>query len=123
MATTHDTRTSQTMRALLRLRELIISGEFGHGDRMSELPLVERLGVSRTPVRLALAALEHEGLLRALPSGGYVVREFTRADIVGGVPLLPPRVSISYRLIEHWFDAGADRPLREVQQPTTTWAR
>jgi len=50
-------------------------------------------------------------------------RWFTRADIVGGVPLLPPRVSISYRLIEHWFDGGAERPLREVQQPTTTWAR
>ena len=50
-------------------------------------------------------------------------RWFTRADIVGGVPLLPPRVSISYRLIEHWFDARAERPLREVQQPTTTWAR
>jgi GntR family transcriptional regulator of vanillate catabolism len=75
------TRTSQTTRALLGLRELILSGEFGHGDRMSELPLVERLGVSRTPVRLALATLEHEGLLRALPAGGYVVREFTRADI------------------------------------------
>ena len=87
MATTQEVRNSQTMRALLRLRELILSGEFGHGDRMSELPLVERLGVSRTPVRLALAALEHEGLLRALPSGGYVVREFTRADIVDAIEL------------------------------------
>ena len=77
MAITQEAPNSQTMRALLALRELILSGEFGHGDRMSELPLVERLGVSRTPVRLALAALEHEGLLRALPSGGYVVREFT----------------------------------------------
>lgn len=80
-ASATDTGTSQTMRALLRLRELILSGEFSRGDRMSELPLVERLGVSRTPVRLALAKLEHEGLLRALPGGGYVVREFTRADI------------------------------------------
>jgi NAD+ diphosphatase len=50
-------------------------------------------------------------------------RWFTRADIAGGVPLLPPRVSISYRLIEHWFDAQAERPLREVQQSTTGWAR
>jgi GntR family transcriptional regulator of vanillate catabolism len=76
-----NTPTSQTTRALLRLRELILSGEFGHGDRMSELPLVERLGVSRTPLRLALATLEHEGLLQARPNGGYVVREFTRSDI------------------------------------------
>ena len=79
--TATETATSQTMRAQLRLRELILSGEFRRGDRVSELPLVERLGVSRTPVRLALAKLEHEGLLLALPSGGYVVAEFTSADI------------------------------------------
>jgi GntR family transcriptional regulator of vanillate catabolism len=84
---TTDTANSQTMRALLRLRELILSGEFGHGDRMSELPLVERLGVSRTPVRLALAKLEHEGLLQVLPTGGYVVRKFTRADIADATEL------------------------------------
>jgi GntR family transcriptional regulator, vanillate catabolism transcriptional regulator len=80
-------RTSQTMRALLRLRELLLSGEFAPGERMSELPLVERLGVSRTPLRLALSALEHEGLLRVLPGGGYVVREFTRADIDDSIEL------------------------------------
>lgn len=80
-------RTSQTMRALLRLRELLLGGEFSPGERMSELPLVERLGVSRTPLRLALAALEHEGLLRVLPGGGYVVREFTRADIDDAIEL------------------------------------
>src|SRR5881394_2200586 len=74
---THANGTSQTTRALLRLRELLLSGEFEPGARMSELPLVERLGVSRTPLRLALNALEHEGLLRLLPGGGYVVREFT----------------------------------------------
>ncbi len=75
------------MRALLRLRELILSGEFEPGERMSELPLVERLGVSRTPLRLALAELEHEGLLRGLEGGGYVVREFTREDISDAIEL------------------------------------
>src|SRR5882757_11583501 len=78
---------SQMMRALLRLRELILSGEFAPGERMSELPLVERLGVSRTPLRLALATLEHEGLLRGLDGGGYVVREFTQADMSDAIEL------------------------------------
>jgi GntR family transcriptional regulator, vanillate catabolism transcriptional regulator len=78
---------SQMMRALLRVRELILSGEFKPGERMSELPLVERLGVSRTPLRLALATLEHEGLLRSLAGGGYTVREFTQADISDAVEL------------------------------------
>jgi GntR family transcriptional regulator of vanillate catabolism len=78
---------SQMMRALLRLRELILSGEFEPGERMSELPLVERLGVSRTPLRLALATLEHEGLLRNLSGGGYAVRAFTQADMRDAVEL------------------------------------
>jgi GntR family transcriptional regulator, vanillate catabolism transcriptional regulator len=54
---------------------------------MLELPLVERLGVSRTPLRLALAELEHEGLLRGLPGGGYAVREFTMSDIRDAIEL------------------------------------
>ena len=78
---------SQMMRALLRLRELILSGEFEPGERMSELPLVERLCVSRTPLRLALATLEHEGLLRSLSGGGYAVRAFTQADMRDAVEL------------------------------------
>jgi GntR family transcriptional regulator, vanillate catabolism transcriptional regulator len=78
---------TQITRALLRLRELILSGEFVPGERMSELPLVDRLGVSRTPLRLALAELEHEGLLRGLAAGGYVVREFTPADINDAIEL------------------------------------
>src|SRR5918992_3781923 len=78
---------SQMARALLRLRELVLEGEFAPGERLSELPLVERLGVSRTPLRLALARLEHEGLIEALPGGGYAVRQFTRDDINEAVDL------------------------------------
>jgi len=54
---------------------------------MAELPLVERLGVSRTPLRLALATLEHEGLLENLDGGGYAVREFTRDEIHDAIEL------------------------------------
>lgn len=54
---------------------------------MSELPLVDRLGVSRTPLRLALASLEHEGLVRGLEGGGYAVREFTKSDIRDAIEL------------------------------------
>jgi GntR family transcriptional regulator of vanillate catabolism len=72
---------------MLQLRELLLSGEFAPGARISELPLVERLGVSRTPLRLALARLEHEGLLESLPGGGYVMREFTGPDIRDAIEL------------------------------------
>jgi GntR family transcriptional regulator of vanillate catabolism len=82
-----QTNKTQMTRCLLALREQILSGQFTAGERMSELPLVERLGVSRTPLRLALADLEHEGLLRGLEGGGYVVREFTMADIRDAIGL------------------------------------
>ena len=78
---------TQITKAVLRLRELIFNGRFSPGERMAELPLVELLGVSRTPLRLALAELEHEGLLRGLPAGGYVVREFTQGDVRDAIEL------------------------------------
>jgi GntR family transcriptional regulator of vanillate catabolism len=89
VATTRNKQAAapQSTRALLRLRELLLSGEFPPGSRISELPLVERLGVSRTPLRLALAQLEHEGLLELLPAGGYVTREFTSQDIRDAIEL------------------------------------
>jgi NAD+ diphosphatase len=46
-------------------------------------------------------------------------RWFTRTDLASGRPIVPPSVSISFRLIEHWFDAGGGRKLREVQQASS----
>jgi NAD+ diphosphatase len=42
------------------------------------------------------------------------VRWFTREDVAAGFPGLPPPQSVSYRLIEDWYDAGASLPLRET---------
>jgi GntR family transcriptional regulator of vanillate catabolism len=80
-STRDDEFVSQTGRTLLTLRELLLKGEFKPGERLSELALVERLGVSRTPIRLAFDRLAHEGLVEPAPSGGFVVCEFTVADI------------------------------------------
>src|SRR4030095_16430400 len=68
---------SHNARTLLRLREMLFKGEFRRGERLSELPLSARLGVSRTPIRLALERLAHEGLLEVWRSVCFVVREFT----------------------------------------------
>src|SRR6476469_7105657 len=72
---------SHSVRAVTSLRELLLGGEFRPGERISELPLVDRLGVSRTPIRLALEKLAQEGLLEKSPAGGFTVRAFTLADI------------------------------------------
>ncbi len=103
--------------AVLSLRELILSGEFEPGERLSELPLVARLGVSRTPVRLALAALEHEGLLRRLAAGGYVVREFSEADIRDAIELRGVLEGTAARFAAERGTSAADRrALRAINE-------
>jgi GntR family transcriptional regulator of vanillate catabolism len=78
---TNASEVSQTGRTLLNLRGMLLRGDFQAGERLSELPLVARLGVSRTPIRLALDRLAHEGLLEPSPTGGFVVRAFSVEDI------------------------------------------
>lgn len=78
---------SQAVKAQLRLREMILAGELAAGARIAELTIVERLGVSRTPIRAALMRLEQEGLLEALPNGGYAVRTFSERDVSDAIEL------------------------------------
>ena len=81
------TERSQTTKATLGLRELVFAGELAPDQRVPEVGLAERLGVSRTPLRLALGTLAHEGLLRALPGGGFVVCSFTLGDVADAIEL------------------------------------
>jgi GntR family transcriptional regulator of vanillate catabolism len=78
---------SQTGRTVLNLREMLLRGDFQPGERLSELPLVARLGVSRTPIRLALDRLANEGLLEVWPTGGFVVRAFTLTDVYDAIEM------------------------------------
>jgi len=77
----------QTLRALLKMREMLVRGELKPGERIREVPLAARLGVSRIPLRLVLARLEHEGLLEARPKRGFMVRQFTLQDIFDVIEL------------------------------------
>ncbi len=92
--------TSETaqVRAQLRLREMILAGELPGGARIAELSIVEKLGVSRTPIRAALMRLEQEGLLQALPNGGYAVRVFSERDISEAIELRGTLEGLSARL-------------------------
>ncbi len=89
---------SQTVSALLGLRELILGGELARGERLSENAMVERLGVSRTPVRAALARLAEEGLLEPIQTGGYAVRAFSEQEIHDAIDLRGTLEGLAARL-------------------------
>lgn len=105
---------SQTTKATLGLRELLLSGVFKPGQRVPELRLVEELGVSRTPLRTALVTLAHEGLLEPLPGGGFVVREFTRMDIDDAIELRGVLEGMAARLAAERLESEDEvEPLRD----------
>lgn len=58
------------------VREMVLDGTLAPGERVTEVALSNRLGVSRTPVRNVLPALAAEGLLRPLGKRGFAVAEF-----------------------------------------------
>jgi DNA-binding GntR family transcriptional regulator len=63
------------------LKSWIITGAYPPGTFLSERRLVEKLGMSKTPIRAALERLEGEGFVRVSPRQGIVVREPSLAEI------------------------------------------
>ncbi len=93
-----DAPSPQNVTALLKLRELILSGDLKAGERLSELALVERLGVSRTPIRAAMMRLEQEGLTHPIPTGGYAVSAFGERDIHAAIEIRGTLEGLAARL-------------------------
>jgi len=63
------------------LRESILKGEIKPGERLMEVAIAEKLGVSRTPVREAIRRLEKENFVRMIPRRGAFVADLTTKDI------------------------------------------
>lgn len=63
------------------LREAILRGELKPGERLMELQLASKLGVSRTPIREAIRMLEQEGLAVTIPRKGAEVAKMTEKDM------------------------------------------
>lgn len=74
-------------RAVIELRERILSGAIPGGTRIYEVILAEELNISRTPMREAMSRLVEEGLLQRLPNGGFSVRSFGIAEVVDAIEL------------------------------------
>lgn len=95
---TRERSISQTLKAQLALRTLVLEGELSPGERVSELQMVERLGVSRTPVRLALVRLQEEGLLESIPSGGFSVKAFSEREVLEAIEIRGTLEGLAVRL-------------------------
>jgi DNA-binding GntR family transcriptional regulator len=72
---------SSADRAIAYIRQAIIDGTFPGESMLSESQLASQLGMSRTPVRTALARLQDEGWIRIYPKSGALVRGLTSEDV------------------------------------------
>jgi DNA-binding GntR family transcriptional regulator len=63
------------------LRERILAGGFAPAERLVEVEIARQLGISRGPVREALARLREEGLVRDVARRGWFVEELTPDDL------------------------------------------
>ena len=79
------------------LRQAILKGELKPGERLMEIALADRLGVSRTPIREALRKLELEGLVLMIPRRGAQVANITEKDLND---VLEVRVALENMAIE-----------------------
>ena len=64
-----------------KLRQAILRGELKPGERLMEIQLANKLGVSRTPIREALRKLELEGLVNMVPRKGAEVADITEKSL------------------------------------------
>jgi GntR family transcriptional regulator of vanillate catabolism len=108
---------SQVTRATLGLREMLLRGSFRPGQRIAEISLSAKLGVSRTPLRLAFEKLEHEGLVKALPHSGFAASEFSLSDIWDAIETRSILEGASARLAAERLKYPAQLdPLRKINR-------
>lgn len=115
---------SQTARATLALREMLVQGRFRPGERIREVPLAAQLNVSRIPLHLALERLAHEGFLQMRPTRGFVVQGFSTEDIYDAIELRGLLEGAAARLAtERLKDVRELEPLEEANREIATLVR
>ena len=115
---------SQTARATLALREMLVQGRFRPGERIREVPLAAELKVSRIPLHLALERLAHEGFLQIRATRGFVVQGFSTDDIYDAIELRGLLEGAAARLAtERLRDPAELEPMREASHDIVNLVR
>lgn len=106
---TPDTSRTRALSVADILRNRIFDGEIPPDSHLMEVTLAQELGVSRTPVRDALARLADEGLLIYQPQRGFLVRRFQPKDVRDAFTVRATLESLGCRLV-------GERGLLHVEQ-------
>lgn len=115
---------SQTARATLALREMLVQGQLRPGEKIREVPLSAQLNISRIPLHLALERLANEGFLEALPKRGFRVQRFSVADMYDAIELRGVLEGAAARMAaERLKDPHDLAPLEALAQEILTLVR
>ena len=95
------------------LRQAILKGELAPGERLMEIQLAEKLGVSRTPIREAIRKLELEGLVLMIPRKGAEVARISEKSLRD---VLEVRRSLEELAIELACQRMTEEELEELEQ-------
>ena len=95
------------------LREAILRGDLVPGERLMELQLASKLGVSRTPIREAIRMLEQEGLAITIPRKGAIVAGMTEKDMQD---VLEIREALEELSVQVACDKITDEEIAELQK-------
>lgn len=96
------------------LRNAIVQGEFQPGERLMEVTIANKLGVSRTPVREAIRMLELEGLVVMIPRKGAEVANITVKDLKDALEVRMAIEALSVRLTCERIDEKGKEELKQV---------
>lgn len=95
------------------LRQAILKGELEPGERLMEIQLAERLGVSRTPIREAIRKLELEGLVLMIPRKGAEVAKISEKSLRD---VLEVRRSLEELAMELACQRMTDDDIRDLEE-------
>lgn len=90
---------SQIERVTSELRRRILAGEIKPGERITELHFAAELGVSRTPLRLALVELERQGLVQQTGKRGFSIRHVTLEEVAQAIDVRGVLEGMAARLL------------------------
>lgn len=96
------------------LRNAIVQGEFQPGERLMEVTIANKLGVSRTPVREAIRMLELEGLVVMIPRKGAEVANITVKDLKDALEVRMAIEALSVRLTCERIDEKGKEEIKQV---------